>query len=423
MKNIIKLIFPIFLLGLSNPTFSQAFWEQLYFPDSVSIQCLTTNELGHIFVGAGDNQETGGVYRSTDNAQSWKLVYNNANHSVKSIAINENGYLYIGKNGFSRFMISKDNGESWDEIDLLPPSYGSVEKILCIGQDTIFVSTWEDEGGFITRSFDGGDTWEGSFITDNPNEYASDIAISNTGEVFVSLSAFFVDMGGVFKSIDGGVIWEYVGLLNHQVMTIEINSNNDVFTGDWWVLDYNENPGIFAHYEGIGVFELIFDAVYATDIIINAENHIYATANEGVIRSFNNGLSFEYVNDELSNNLNMLHLGVENYLYAAKKKRLVKSINPITSVDANDSGRFSPKIRIYPNPVNTVLNVHMISLPNIEDCFEICIYDIVGKLVHKNEKSFVGNTFQLDVSNLLTGPYLLKMFSKNKEFEIKFIKK
>jgi len=332
--------------------YTQDFWEKLYFPDSVSIQCLTINEQGSIFIGTGNSQETGGVYRSTDNAQNWELVYDNYNYNILSMALNENGYIYVGKNGFSRFIVSKDNGESWEDIDLPPPSYGNVIKIYCIGQDTIYVSTWESEGAFITRSFDSGETWEYSFITDNPNEYVSDIAKSATGDIFVSLSGFFIGQGGIYKSEDGGATWEYVGLLNHQVMSIGINSNNDVFTGDWWVMN-DDTPGIHALYEGAGAFDLIFDAYFVTDIAINSENHIYATANESVIRSIDNGQTFEYIDDNLSSYMQLLSIDNDGYVYAARSKSLVKSINS-TEISILDG------FITYPNAVGTPLsNVHI----------------------------------------------------------------
>ena len=72
-----KSIFSVFLIVYSFVPFNVAaldFLEQLYFPDSISIRCITTNEQGHVFVGVGDSQETGGVYRSTDDALNWELV-------------------------------------------------------------------------------------------------------------------------------------------------------------------------------------------------------------------------------------------------------------------------------------------------------------------------------------------------------------
>ena len=420
MKNIIKLIFPIFLLGFTNSSYSQDFWEQLYFPDSINIMCITTNNQGHIFAGVSNDGNSGGLYRSTDNAQAWELVLDAGNFMVQSIAINENGYIYVGKTGFGIFMVSSDNGDTWEEIEL--PINSNIMKILCVGQDTIFVSIWADNGAFLTRSFDSGETWESCFITDHPNEYVSDIAISNTGDIYVSVSAFFMDMGGVYKSEDGGATLEYIGLLNHQVMTIEINSNDDVFTGDWWVMNY-ETPGIHTLYEGAGGFELIFDAYHATDIVINSENHIYATANEGVVRSFDNGQTFEYIDDDLSSNMKILHIGYEGFLYAARYNRLVKSINPIvTGIDENKRINLFANIRLFPNPVVDVLYVNIVSNSNNRYARKVRIYNLFGELILRNETTISGDYFRLDVSNLAVGFYLIEILNDNKIFTSNFIK-
>lgn len=406
-------------------SFSQDFWEQLYYPDSTNIMCIETNDLGYIFVGVINEGNPGGLYRSVDNALTWELVLDAGNFMVQSIAINEFGKIYIGKTGFDRFMVSEDNGNTWDVIELPPPSYGNIMKIYCVGHDTIYVSSWESEGAFITKSFDAGETWEHSFVTDHQNEYCSDIAISNTGDLFVSVSGFFIDQGGVYKSDDFGVTWEYAGLLNHQVLTIEINSNNDVFTGDWWVIN-NDTPGIYAFYEGNSGFELVFDAYFVTDIVITAENIIYATANEDVVRSSDNGQTWEIIEDELSSNIEFLSISYDGYLYGARSHRLVKSINPvITGIDADMQSALTEDICVYPNPADDVLNVKVVT--GIEDnhSIEIRIYNHSGKLVGRSEfsTSKVEEFFNLSINNLSGGIYLLECFDDDKIFTSKFFKK
>ncbi|MCD4697007.1 MAG: hypothetical protein K8S16_12290 [Bacteroidales bacterium] len=426
-----KYIFSGFLFVYSFMAFNvaaQDFWEQLYFPDSTSIMCIETNHLGYIFVGVINDGNPGGLYRSVDNAQTWELVLNAGNFMVQSIAISEDGNIYIGKTGFARFMVSENNGDTWEEIVLPPPSYSNIMKILCEGQDTIFVSSLEAEGAFITRTFDSGETWEHSYVTDHQNEYVSDIAISNTGDIFVSVSGFFVEQGGVYKSEDFGATWEYSGLLNHQVLTIEINSNNDVFTGDWWVL--NSDPfGIHALYEGSGIFELILDASKTTDIVINTENVIYATACENVVRSFDNGQTFEIVEDELSPNIEFLHIAHDGYLYGTRFDRLVKSINPIiTSIDTNMQTGLNKDICVYPNPVNDVLNVNIAAGIDNNHACEVRIYKLSGELIHRSDisktcPSVVEGCFRLSASNLSSGIYLLEYFVGNEIFASMFIKK
>lgn len=406
-------------------SFSQDFWEQLYFPDSTQITCIETNDLGHIFVGVMNEGNPGGLYRSIDNALTWNLVLDAGNFTVQSITINEVGKIYCGKTGFDRFLVSEDNGETWETIELPPPSFGNIMKILCVGQDTIYVSSWESEGAFITKSFDAGETWEHSFVTDHQNEYVSDIAISNTGDLFVSVSGFFVDQGGVYKSVDGGTMWEYAGLLNHQVLTIEINSNNDVFTGDWWMMN-SDAPGVYALYGGSMGFELVFDAYSVTDIVITEENIIYATANEGVVRSSDNGQTWEIIEDELSSNIKFLNISYDGYLYGASSHRLVKSINSIIiGIDTNRQSDLSRDICAYPNPVNDILNVNIPTGIENSKTGEIRICNLFGELVYRSDLSTlkVGESYQLIINNLSRGIYLLECCVDDKKYTSKLIKK
>jgi hypothetical protein len=75
-------------------------------------------------------------------------------------------------------------------IVLASPSYGNIMKILCVGQDTICVSSWESEGAFIAKSFDTGGTWKHIFVTDNQNGCVSDIAISSNYIEYFEMGKF-----------------------------------------------------------------------------------------------------------------------------------------------------------------------------------------------------------------------------------------
>jgi hypothetical protein len=334
--------------------------------------------------------------------------------------IDANGYINAGKNGPgpNRFMISKNNGQSWEDIPLPPPSFGNVLKILCIGQDTIYVSTWEVEGSFILFSFDGAETWDYRYVTNHSNEYVSDIELSNSGELFVSLNGYFYNQGGVYKSDDAGVNWEYVGLLNHQVMAIALNSNRDVFTGDWWIMD-DETIGIHALYENANNFELIFDANYVTDIVIDLNGNIYAAANEGVVLSVDNGLTFNYIEDELSANIEFLHIASDGHLYGTRFNRIVKSIDPITGVGASYTNGITSKA--YPSPASFYLYIE-IPEPRPSTIYELHIYDMFGKIVYENKACLNANPFYIDVSLLTAGYYLVEIRQNNKIYKSSFVK-
>jgi photosystem II stability/assembly factor-like uncharacterized protein len=333
--------------------------------------------------------------------------------------IDVNGYIYVGKNGYNRLIVSKNNGQTWEDISLPPSSVGNVMEILCIGQDTIYVSTWEVEGSFILFSFDGAETWDYRYVTDRPNEYISDIELSSTGEVFVSTSGYFWDQGGVYRSDDAGLSWEYAGLLNHQVLTLAINSNDDIFTGDWWVIN-DDTFGIHALYEDVNNFELIFDAYFVTDIIIDADDNIYAAANGGVVISSDNGLTFNYIEDDLSANIELLHFASSGHLYGVRSKSIVRSIDPITRVDASHTNRIS--VKSYPNPVGSFLNLEIMPETLVGTPYKLRIYDMFGKTVYDEEVHINTNYFSIDVSRFISGYYLIEIRQNDKMYKSSFVK-
>jgi photosystem II stability/assembly factor-like uncharacterized protein len=209
MKPTFTFLLLILLLPLPR-LYAQDFWETLPFPDTAHVRCMAVNNQGHIFIGAGSNNTIGGIYRSIDGGLNWEFIFNMGDFSVLSIAINVNGYIYIGKTGFNQFQVSTDNGETWEEIIL--PSVGNILKIHCHGTDTIYVSRWADFGACLLRSPNSGQTWEEIFSTVNhSSEHVKDIAISESGTIYLGLKSYQPDMGGVYKSEDNGSVCRGVG--------------------------------------------------------------------------------------------------------------------------------------------------------------------------------------------------------------------
>lgn len=87
-----------------------------------------------------------------------------------------------------------------------------------------------------------------------------------------------------------------------------------------------------------------------------------------------------------------------------------------TTLGAQDF-EFSNYFNIYPNPVNEVLNI---STKNDIEIKSIAVYDILGQLVIALPN--IKDTSKIDVSNLNSGNYFLKIKSDKGSSSIKFIK-
>jgi hypothetical protein len=418
------LMIAVLAISLVGRTYSQDFWETLYFPDSTNIYCIAVNNQGHIFVGAGNDGVAGGVYRSIDTAQSWELVLDVGTFMVQSIEINENGYIYVGRTGFDNFMVSQDNGETWEAIDLT--SNNNVMKILCNGLDTIYVSLWEDNGALLIRSVNSGATWDSFFTSFNTSEYVSDVAISSTGDIYVSLMCFFFDMGGVYKSEDSGNTWEYVGLINNQVSTLEFNSNDDLFIGVWSDFIY-VTGSLYALFNGANELEELLFGPSITDMVINSNDDIYfADMPAGIMRSLDNGQTFEFVNDGLSGATGIMSIDNQGYIYLASaygSNKLARSINPtITAIHTEQLISQNSSIKIFTNPVSDILDVQFYTSENVNQ-IAINLYEVSGKKITKNKVNLIENHLKIEVSHLQPGIYFIEVLNVKERLTSKFIKK
>lgn len=421
-------LFVLFLLTPSLPLKSQDFWEQLYFPDSTAIYCIAVNDQENIFVGAAYDGVSGGVYRSMDTAQTWELVLDLGEFSINSIAIDENGYVYAASSSTeyqSGLYRSTNNGQNWENIEPDIGVYGNILDIKLKG-DTIFVSIWSNTA-VLLRSTDNGVSWEISFQSDNSNEYVSDVAISSIGDIYLSLMCFFPSMGGIYKSEDGGETWEYAGLINHQIYSVEFNSNDDLFIGVW--SDFiNATGGLYAIYNGSDTIEELLFGPSVTEMVINSDDDIYfADVPGGIIRSQDNGQTFEYVNEGLSGEVGRMSIDNQGFIYLASmysSSRLAKSIDPtITGLETEPLIYLSHNFRIIPNPAKYYINL---MIPNEFVSSKSCtllIYNISGILIYCENLMSWENKFQMDISNFMPGIYSLKVFNENSSMTAKFIKK
>jgi photosystem II stability/assembly factor-like uncharacterized protein len=419
-KLYILLLFWLFFLN--NSVFAQDFWEQLPFPYEASIRCIATNDQGDIFVGAGYDVDNGGVYRSLDDGQTWDLVLDMVSFSVLSIEINEQGIIYAGTNrGFPTLCVSYNNGTNWEELIL--PSTENVVKILCASTDTVYVSQWT-EGALLLRSADSGATWDTIYTSNHASEYVSDIAISSTGDIYISLMGYFFEMGGVYRSTDNGITWECAGLFNYQVMALGFNHNDDLLIGVWAGF-YDISGGLYVLYNGESEIHDLYYGPAVWDFVINSDDDIYFAIDGGyVMRTLDLGQTFEFVNQGL---IGSGHMAIDNqdYVYNASaygNNKVNRTIEPtVTSVTAF-SGPEILKLESAQNPVTDKFWVRIIGPDNMHGTGNFIIRDLAGRVFNKNTFDIGNKYFETDISGLATGMYILTAKIGNGYFSLKFIK-
>ena len=337
MKSIKKAITLSIMLLSIHLSYAQDFWEEIDFPFDTDIYCIAMNAQGHIFIGTTSNGgENDGLFRTMDNGETWEQVLNVGTFGVLSIAISEDDKIYIGRTGLTIMMVSLDNGDTWEELDFPFTSSGNITTIYPYGTDTLYIGTGPGNGtAEFARTYDGGQTFiVDTVMTDNQYiGYVSGIKKMSNGDICVSVSGFFYGEGGVYKSSNEGETWEYLGLMDHQVTAFDVNSNDEIFTGDWWVMN-SENIGEYALYEGSNEFEYIYDNDGSTAMAITSGGDIYLSGGsifsiEGTILSTDNGQSFVEIDTIFPDTRMKLCIAENGRLYGASKSHIGRSIEAV----------------------------------------------------------------------------------------------
>ncbi len=407
---------------------SQDFWELLPFPDSLDISCLAVNQQGDIFVGTNTNTAYDGVFRSQDDGQTWELVLDMGVYGPSSIAINESGEIFVlgGGPGWD-LTKSSDNGQTWQSFTM--PDYGGKVKIVAQGNDTLFVSQWAANGALLLKSENGGLDWEVVFTTENhTSEYIHDITISPDGTIFISLNCFFPDMGGVYKSTNGGTSWEFIGLLQHQVTEVELNTQGDLFIGVYSNF-LGGGGGVYAVYhDNPQIVECIFGP-NVLGLALNSAGHIYAGTAwpHGILVSTDNGLSFHFENNGLPYYpIGKIESDNDDYVYALMESNshfIYRSIEPtVTSVKDINISEPNKVLSISPNPSNNMV-VGRFNTTITDGLYDFRITELSGRNISCNKINIGKSTFGLDVSHLLPGFYVLTVYINESVYSANIIKR
>lgn len=414
----------LFVLLFLSEVNSQDFWLTIPFPDSLNITCMDFNKAGEIFVGTNTDTAFDGVFRSQNDGQSWDLILDMGKYGPMSIAINDSGIIYVLGAATNWYLTkSADNGQTWESM--LIPDYGGNVKIVAQGMDTLFVSQWASDGACLLRSVNGGYDWTIVFSTQNhTSEYVSDIAFAQNGYIYISLMCFFSNMGGVYKSMDGGNTWVFIGLLNHQVQEVEVNAQGDVFIGVF--SDFEQGTGgIYAIYHDNPQLVECMNA-QINGLCINSAGHIYAATGwpDGVAVSKDNGDTFIYENTGLPNfPMRNTQIDFFNYVYVrpnAPSNLIYRTSNPTVGINWTKTKPHNT-INIYPNPATNSVICKIFDLVT-DKAIEYKIVDVCGNEVLKGALNPISNTYAIDITSLKNACYCIAFIINNSIYYSNFIK-
>ncbi len=246
--------------------------------------------------------ENGGIQHSTDNGASWirdSTAFNE--YSTRAFAALANGDLFAG--GIGGVYRSTDGGQSWQQS--VTGMTGTNVFCMMAEGGTLFAGTI----GSLFRSTNNGTSWikADSGLTGKP---VMCLAALPGGDLLAGENP-----GGVFRSTDGGNFWmpSDSGLANFQISRLMVDPGGTVFLGT--------NGGLYRSSNGGAVWQYSALSQFASDMLETPTGLIYvANQGSGVWVSTNGGLSWAQVNNGLtSTNVSALALTADNYLVAGTR--------------------------------------------------------------------------------------------------------
>ena len=340
-------------------------------------------QFGNLFksTDGGDNMtySLNGVDPADRNNWNTPVVLSPFNNNIVFYGTNKLYYSNYAENWIS---LSDDltNGQnpsgasSYGTLTAIAPSYSNLE--------TIYVGS---DDGRVHVTFDQGDTWT-AIDADLPNRYVSQVAVhpedDQTAFVLFSGFAFQDYTPHVFVTNDGGQSWTDISwnlpdiplndIVYHQELDAWIIAAD---MGVWINFDYTEKE-----WEPLGT-------ALPPSIIADLRYH-----------------------------------EPTDYLYAGTFGRSIFKLDmseveedttTVSNVELEDF-----KINIYPNPVVDQLNVEWKTVGGAE--IKWTIFNTAGITV-KTGFSVQKSTFDIDVSELKTGPYIIKLDTDERTIQKQFI--
>jgi photosystem II stability/assembly factor-like uncharacterized protein len=311
------------------------------------------------------------IAKTTDGGNNWSTqYYTNPNtfqlESFESVYFTDANTGYIA-GGFYEMWVLKttDGGANWTPLTM-PAYFQRLKSIFFTNQNVGYVVSGDDTGGGlgkIYKTINGGSTWD-SLSPGISNQYFKDVFFSDANNGVVSCVS-----GVLLHTTNGGTTWTQV-----------------------------TNP---TGTEEITEFSFVDSQVgYASTLL----GKVIKTTDGGVNWSVNGTLTT--MNAAYSISVPTYNFGVTGGLYG-----MYGVMNNPTGINESAS---NDKVLIYPNPTSNQLIIDNQTISTIKI---IEIIDITGKTIKEIQPS---NT--IDVANLASGVYFIKLISDEKSITQKFIK-
>ena len=344
-------------------------WEKIGFDndiDKMFRRCITDD--GKIFVSTFDDR----FLISTDGGKTFNdAPFDPEISYVIQIKKSKNGYIYFdayGKNHKDLLYYSKDNGTSWQKINVNNVinyfGIGSNEEIIII-----------DNEMFLFISEDFGNTWKEKkcLLLSEVDSYGIESVEISGDNIF-----FGTDGKGIIRSSDYGETWFYSN-----------NGINSIFQpNNIRIMD----------------IKLIGDKIYASSnsglFTLNPSDTVWTLEESGLIPS--HSILIKYLNDK--------------HIYVTTATGVYRSTDEITSVDDEVIKLEGNNFSISPNPAGDFIKININNGASFIASDKVQIFNMLGIEVLIVGTGLDLSSQRIDISTLPSGVYYIRIGDKVEKF-------
>jgi hypothetical protein len=388
-----KLITALLFFSFCFPALAQ--WERPYY-DIYGV-CMLIKD-GYIYTGKN------GISRSSDGGNSWTLFNNGMPNVTGRFQVNRmynlSGTIYAGLDTMGVYTLP-DGGTNWTQRNTGFPANIVVKSFTSYGT-TVYAGT--DKGVF--KSTNGGAVWNLSGMADTMVVdliFRDNVLFASNYLAGVKMST---DFGATWKSASNGMTgtkWAFT-FTNTPNYLIAGTSDAKIYrtsnNGTNWELCYSQSS--------------LNNAIYCVKYSLN---RLVAGTALGVVYSYNQGTTWIPINEGFPPNTEMRSDGIvfsTLTIYAAMTNGIYRRpLSQLTEVSQTPSVIKDFKLeQNYPNPFNpnTVIGYRL----SVAGTVTLKVYDVKGNEVLElvNEKKNAGSysvTFDAGKFNLSNGIYFYKL--------------
>jgi photosystem II stability/assembly factor-like uncharacterized protein len=313
---------------------------------------------------AGNNQDTGFIFKSGDGGVSWEKCYVFPDPEVYFNQVlftdNQNGWA-IGRKGV--LLRTNNGGDNWEVVDI--PTSQTLTSIFFIDDFTGWIV---GANGVVLNSIDGGMNWDIEYFTSQPYLHCIFFLDEEIGWIGA-------ESGYIYKTIDGGENWNlsYSGMTYYGIESIYFS--NDM---EGWAIGLHGRYIAYSDDGGDSWSEQIDPVQHGLlTMYFFDDTHAWIGGDFGSILFSNNG-------------------------------GLVNVPRNRDYIDKNE-------IQLFPNPVTTQLTIE---IEGVTEDGEFSVYNIAGQIIKTGK--ITNSETTIDIGSFKAGLYIVKVgnatFAQSKKF-------